>query len=184
LVTLPVAAGLLCLTVPLLVGAFNVSMPMPSAVNSLAGYAEPFRIANPYGLFAVMTTMRPEIVIEGSEDGVTWKPYEFKWKPGNVNRRPEFTTPHMSRLDWQMWFAALGDVNSNPWMILFLQRLQEGSPAVLRLMGSNPFPGHPPKMIRAVLYDYKMTDFGERRATGAWWKRTETGIYFEMPGGP
>ena len=72
--------------------------------NALA----PLRIANPYGLFAVMTTRRPEIIVEGSDDGVTWRPYRFRWKPGELDRRPRFAPFHMPRLDWQMWFAALG----------------------------------------------------------------------------
>src|SRR5204862_250335 len=85
-----------------------------------AAAAAPFRSVNFYGLFAVMTTKRPEIVIEGSDDGKTWLPYEFKWKPGDVNRRPAFTWFHMPRLDWQMWFAALGDWQQNLWVLAFM----------------------------------------------------------------
>jgi len=179
LITVPIAAVLLSLTIPICIEAFGVSVPLPTPLTVLATYIEPFRIANGYGLFAVMTTQRPEIIIEGSDDGVNWKAYGFKWKPGDVHRRPEFTTPQMPRLDWQMWFAALGDVNNNPWLVLFLQRLQEGSEPVLNLLQTNPFPDHPPKFIRAVLYDYQMTDFATRRATGAWWRRQWLGIYYE-----
>ena len=73
----------------------------------LSQWVEPFRSTNSYGLFAVMTTSRPEIIVEGSDDGASWRPYRFRWKPCELDRRPRFTTPHLPRLDWQMWFAAL-----------------------------------------------------------------------------
>jgi hypothetical protein len=144
-----------------------------AAVRALA----PFRSANSYGLFMVMTTGRPEIVIEGSDDGVTWRSYEFRWKPGDVAGRPPFVAPHQPRLDWQMWFAALGGYEENTWLVRFLNRLLEGSPEVVRLLATNPFPDHPPRSVRAVLYDYRFTDSAERRRNGAWWRRQVRGLY-------
>ena len=121
------------------------SLPVPFDV-ALAAYVEPFRIANGYGLFRVMTTQPArDHCRRKRRRPIDWKPYAFKWKPGDLDRRPEFMIPHMPRLDWQMWFAALGDADSNPWFILFLQRLQEGSKPVLDLLQTNPFPDHPPK---------------------------------------
>ena len=117
-----------------------------------------------------MTRTRPEIIIEGSNDGENWLPYEFRWKPGDVNRRPGLVAPFQPRLDWQMWFAALGDYQENPWIIAFMARLLEGSPDVLKLMAANPFPDTPPRYIRASLYDYKFTRGDDHSA--AWWKRT------------
>jgi hypothetical protein len=145
----------------------------------LAFYAwlEPFRTFNSYGLFAVMTTSRPEIIIEGSNDGVAWLPYEFKYKPGEVKRRPRFVAPHQPRLDWQMWFAALGSYRQNPWLVKFCLHLLEGSRPVLALLDHNPFPQAPPRYIRAVMYGYRFTDFATRRKTGAWWHRQERGLY-------
>jgi hypothetical protein len=137
----------------------------------------PFRSLNTYGLFAVMTTSRPEILIEGSNDGHTWLAYEFKWKPGDVRRRPVFTGLHMPRLDWQMWFAALGHIGQNSWLLYFLVRLLEGSPEVLGLLHHNPFPDAPPRYVRAVLYDYRFTDRATRKETGAWWQRKPLGLY-------
>src|SRR5205085_4178585 len=99
-------------------------------------------------LFSVMTIERPEIIVEGSVDGKEWQAYEFKWKPGDVNRRPCFIAPHQPRLDWQMWFAALGFYPNNPWFHHFLERLREGSPDVLSLLKTNPFPDQPPRFIR------------------------------------
>jgi lipase maturation factor 1 len=135
------------------------------------------RTVNSYGLFAVMTTRRNEIIVEGSDDGTHWLPYEFKYKPGDVNRRPAFVEPFQPRLDWQMWFAALGNYQDNPWFENFCERLLQGSPPVLALLQKNPFPKHPPKFIRAELYEYHFTGPAERRATGAWWQREPAGEY-------
>jgi predicted DCC family thiol-disulfide oxidoreductase YuxK len=137
----------------------------------------PFRTINDYGLFAVMTTERNEIVVEGSNDGTNWLDYGFKYKPGEVTRRPGFIAPYQPRLDWQMWFAALGNYQQNPWFQNFCVRLLQGSPEVLALMEKNPFPHKPPKFIRAEVYDYQFTTFDERRATGAWWRRELIGEY-------
>jgi hypothetical protein len=150
---------------------FSVDLPGESAVLHAA---EPLRIVNSYGLFAVMTTERPEIVVEGSNDGAAWLAYEFPYKPGDLRRAPPLVAPHQPRLDWQMWFAALGNYQSNRWFVGFMLRLMQGEPSVLRLLRYNPFPGAPPKYIRARLYQYHFTKFGE---TG-WWKREERGLYF------
>ena len=137
----------------------------------------PLRMVNSYGLFAVMTTTRNEIIVEGSDDGMNWLPYEFKYKPGDVNQRPRFVAPFQPRLDWQMWFAALGNYQQNPWFENFCERLLQGSPEVLAFLQKNPFPEKPPRFIRAEFYDYHFTNFAEHRATGAWWKREFAGEY-------
>jgi predicted DCC family thiol-disulfide oxidoreductase YuxK len=142
------------------------------------GEIAPLRIVNTYGLFAVMTTTLPEIIVEGSDDGVNWREYEFKYKPGDVMRRPRWNAPHQPRLDWQMWFAALGTASENPWFSRFMQRLLENSPDVTALLGSNPFPRKPPLYVRALLYDYRYSTPEEKKATGAWWVRQPQGIYY------
>jgi len=153
-------------------------LPLPVPVQRVLTWIAPFRTINNYGLFAVMTTSRPEIIIEGSNDGETWLPYEFKWKPGDLQRRPRFVAPHQPRLDWQMWFAALSSYQRNPWFVNFMVRLLEGSPEVLGLLADNPFPNAPPRFIRAVVYDYHFTDFNTSRIDGAWWQRGEPrGLY-------
>ncbi len=134
-------------------------------------WISPFRSVNSYGLFAVMTPDRPEIIVEGSVDGHEWKEYSFRYKPGALNRRPPFVAPHQPRLDWQMWFAALGDVRTNPWFVNFCFRLLQGLPETLDLLEANPFADAPPKYIRARLYDYHFTTHEERNRTGNWWKR-------------
>ena len=152
------------LTLPGLFGAFRVDCPQPLAA---------LRSFNGYGLFRVMTRERPEVVIEGSNDGVTWNEYEFPWKPGDVRRRPALVAPHQPRVDWQMWFAALGDARGNPWFVNLLVRTLQGTPEVLAFYEWNPFPIHPPRMIRAVRYDYHFTRAGE----SGWWRRERRGLY-------
>jgi hypothetical protein len=134
----------------------------------------PFRSLNGYGLFRVMTTERPEIVIEVSEDAVRWKEWEFRWKAGDVMRRPRFVEPHMPRLDWQMWFAALDPRSAEGWLLRFLRRLLDGDARVEALLGPSPLQGRP-QYARLVYYRYRFTSFQERAATGAWWKRTFVG---------
>jgi hypothetical protein len=138
----------------------------------------PFLIVNPYGLFAVMTITRPEIVIEGSADGQVWREYVFRYKPGPLSRPARWNIPHQPRLDWQMWFAALGGIRENPWIINLMERLLEGSPPVLGLLESDPFPGSAPQYVRAQLYDYRFTDRRTQALTGEWWVRQPEGLYF------
>ena len=146
--------------------------------ESLTDAISPLLIVNSYGLFAVMTTMRPEIVVEGSSDGQEWREYEFRYKPGSTSRRPPWNIPHQPRLDWQMWFAALGGSSDAPWFSSFLLRLLQNSPPVLSLLAANPFPDHPPKYVRATLYEYRFADAKTHAATGQWWIRREVNSYF------
>jgi hypothetical protein len=142
-----------------------------------SGWIQPFHLANGYGLFAVMTTTRPEIVVEGSEDGETWRAYAFRFKPGDPVRRPAFVAPHQPRLDWQMWFAALGECRNSPWLYGLFQRLLEGSPPVLGLLAEDPFPERPPRYVRALVYDYRFARAEERGRTGQWWRRGEPRLF-------
>jgi lipase maturation factor 1 len=148
-----------------------------SPADKLISAISPFEIVNTYGLFAVMTTTRPEIIIEGSEDGEAWLPYEFKYKPGDLKRRPPWVAPHQPRLDWQMWFAALGDYRGNPWVLQFMARLLEGSPQVLALLRGNPFPKAPPRYLRATVYEYHFTDADQKSKNGIFWRRQLKGEY-------
>ncbi len=143
----------------------------------LINAAAPFRSINSYGLFASMTTSRPEIIVEGSSDGVAWLSYEFRYKPGDLKKGPSFVAPYQPRLDWQMWFAALSGYSDNPWFVQFCVRLLEGSKPVLALLKTNPFPDKPPKYVRAWVYDYRFTSFSGRRMEGNWWERSNKRVY-------
>jgi len=173
----PIAALVVTLSVLQMFSLSRLGLEWPDALQTLRRVASPLRIVNSYGLFAVMTTTRPEIILEGSDDGNTWAEYEFRWKPGDLSRAPAFVEPHQPRLDWQMWFAALGRPGQSPWFVIFVYRLLEGSKDVGHLLAVNPFPDRPPRYARAVLYQYTFTDLAERRATGHWWKRERQGLY-------
>ncbi|HWX24147.1 MAG TPA: lipase maturation factor family protein, partial [Vicinamibacteria bacterium] len=170
------AAGVTMLVslVPFLSG---LRVPLPSALFALYAPFEPFRSTNAYGLFAVMTRDRPEIVVEGSLDGTTWVPYAFRYKPGDLHRPPPFVAPHQPRLDWQMWFAALGNPEDSPWFSRFLLRLLEASPPVLGLLERDPFDGRPPRYIRAQVYRYHFARMEIRGREGVWWTREFVGQF-------
>lgn len=161
------------------------SPPGPGASPSLESRLglRQFVLVNDYGLFRSMTETRPEIVIEGSRDGLSWQPYEFRWKPGDLSQRPRFTGPHQPRLDWQMWFEALNlerihqqtgrlDPRAmSPWFQSLLVRLREGESTVTSLLEHNPFEDVPPARLRVLLYQYRFTTADEKRETGDWWHR-------------
>jgi hypothetical protein len=139
---------------------------------------EPLHLVNTYGAFGAVTRERFEVVIKGTDAeypdaNAEWREYEFKGKPGNVNRRPCIVSPYHWRLDWQMWFAAMSPPDLHPWIFALVQRLLEGEKRILRLFARNPFPNAPPKFIRADWYRYRFTKSGER----GWWTRTYVGEY-------
>ncbi|MCZ6795109.1 MAG: lipase maturation factor family protein [Planctomycetota bacterium] len=143
--------------------------------GGLAGFRH-VRTINGYGLFRSMTVLRPELIFEGSRDGVEWKEYEFRWKPVALDRAPGFVAPHQPRLDWQMWFAALNVPGNLPWLQRLAQHLLRGTPEVLALLGENPFPDAPPSHVRLVYYKYRFTSLEVKRETGAWWTREKLGV--------
>jgi hypothetical protein len=134
-------------------------------------------LLNTYGLFAVMTTVRDEIIIEGSEDGIIWKEYRFKYKPGLADEGVKQIAPFQPRLDWQMWFAALSDIRNSPWFQSLAIRLLQGSKPVLSLFKENPFPEKPPKYLRAMRYRFHFNTLAEQRQSGAFWKKECVGIF-------
>ena len=137
----------------------------------------PFRIANAYGLFAVMTPARYEIEFQGSTDGRAWLPYHFRYKPQDVFEHPGFYAPYQPRFDWNLWFASLAPWQQNPWVVMTEQRLIEGSSSVLSLFRDDPFHGKPPNVVRTVIYQYWFTDLATKHKTGAWWRREELGEF-------
>lgn len=142
----------------------------------------PYHLVGTYGAFGSVTRTRYEVVVEGTDEfaitpSTKWKEYEFKGKPGDPSRSPPQIAPYHLRLDWLMWFAAMGDYYQQPWFVPFLAKLLEGDPATLGLLHSNPFPGSKPRWVRAELYEYRFTTPAERRATGMWWNRRLVGMY-------
>lgn len=136
-----------------------------------------FQLVNSYGLFAVMTTERNEIILEGSNDGINWQEYVFKYKPGALEEPPHQIAPLQPRLDWQMWFASLSTYRRNIWFYQLMMRMLQGSKEVLALFRTNPFPDHPPRQIRALFYEYHFNDLKDKKVTGNYWKRRYLGQY-------
>lgn len=159
-----------------LISLWNYFLPN-RRLQTILGWLSPFHLINRYGIFAVMTTRRDEIVVEGSEDGVHWEEYLFRYKPSEVGRRPRRISPYQPRLDWQAWFLPFSDFSSRVWFQNFLLRLLQGSPPVLKLLRHNPFPEKPPKYIRALVYEYEFSDAKTKRESGAWWSRRLLGAY-------
>ena len=135
----------LCTTAEL-VGMLLRPNPLPMApVEAL----EPFRIANEYGLFAVMTRGRYEIEFQGSNDNQNWTPYPFRYKPQALNEPPGLYAPYQPRFDWNLWFASLGDWRQNQIVPITEEKLLANDATVLHLFRGNPFPKSPPRYVRA-----------------------------------
>jgi len=161
-------------TSALLVFMMFPDAPLPGApVRAL----EPFRIANEFGLFAVMTRARYEIEFQGSHDGETWTAYPFRYKPQDVHSPPRIYAPYQPRFDWNLWFASLGNWRQYPFVVNVERRLLAGEPDVLALFASNPFPGRPPEQIRAIVSQYWFTNRTEKRDQALWWRREELSLY-------
>jgi hypothetical protein len=158
-----------------------VNMLSPAQVMNTS--YDPLHLVNTYGAFGSITRVRHEIVVEGTDaavlsDATTWRAYEFKGKPGDPFRMPAQIAPYHLRLDWLMWFAAMSEPAEHEWFAPLLEKLLRSDPATLGLLGTNPFPGRPPRYVRAEYYTYRLTAPAERRATGRWWHRERLGVYY------
>jgi len=148
--------------------------PPPSMLVSAL---EPFRIANRFGLFGMMTRSRYEIEFQGSNDGQTWLIYPFRFKPQDPSKPPGIYAPYQPRFDWNLWFASLSSWRQEPIAVRTEQSLLRGDSDVLLLFSGNPFPHAPPRQVRAVIWQYWFTTPAEKRAQGLWWKRQQLGLY-------
>jgi len=170
----------------LIVGILSVPVVenMASSRQMMNASFDPLQLVNTYGMFGSITQSRDEVIVEGTNDppgeNAHWLAYEFKGKPGDPMYRPPQIAPYHLRLDWLMWFAAMGEYQDNPWFVNFMAKLLQGDGEVLSLLRWNPFPGHPPKYVRAMLYHYRFSTPDERRKTGAWWQREFAGPWFPV----
>jgi len=158
------------------------ALEAPRVVERVAHVAAPWRIVNAYGLFAIMTTARDEIEIQGSADGRRWLAYEFRHKPGALDRALRWNIPHQPRLDWQMWFAALSRAESEAWFGNLLVRLLQNEPHVTALLADNPFANGAPRYVRAVLWRYRFTTRAQGGASDHLWRRELIGLYHPAVG--
>lgn len=143
----------------------------------------PFHLVGTYGAFGGITRTRYEVIVEGTDENILtqstkWREYEFKGKPGAVDRMPAQIAPYHLRIDWLMWFAAMSDYTQHPWFFHLMAKFLQGDGETIGLLRSNPFPAQPPRFVRARLFEYHFTTPEERRKTGNWWKRTLAGEYF------
>lgn len=170
-----ICLGLVCYSTTLqLLWMFVPGLPLPDGpVRAL----DPFRIANRYGLFAVMTHGRYEIEFQGSNDGKTWTAYPFRYKPQAIDKAPGIYAPYQPRFEWNLWFASLGSWRESRFVVWTEERLLKNDADVLALFAFNPFPNAPPREVRTVLYQYWFTDLRTKRVNGNWWRREEIGDY-------
>jgi len=158
--------------------ALMLSMVLPLPLPAFPiRVLEPFRFVNQFGLFAVMTRQRYEIEFQGSNDGENWTPYPFRYKPQALNAAPRIYAPYQPRFDWNLWFASLGRWRQYPFVVQAEERLLVNEPVVLQLFAGNPFLAHPPRQVRAVLWQYWFSDWNEKREQGLWWRREWRGLY-------
>ncbi len=148
--------------------------PLPTTPVSAL---DPFRIANRYGLFAVMTRGRYEIEFQGSDDGQTWLVYPFRFKPQDPSKPPGIYAPYQPRFDWNLWFASLSSWRQEPIVVRTEESLLRGDADVLLLFAGNPFPHARPRQVRAVVWQYWFATPDEKRLRGMWWRRQQLGLY-------
>ncbi|MGE5206765.1 MAG: lipase maturation factor family protein [Chlamydiota bacterium] len=173
-ITAVVLSWMFYVTAVLLLWMFFPRLPLPTQPVAAL---EPYRIANRYGLFAVMTRARYEIEFQGSYDGKTWQAYPFRYKPQDPANPPGIYAPYQPRFDWNLWFASLDNWRNNPWVVHTEELLLINDPEVLTLFAGNPFAEKAPTQVRAVLWQYWFTDMATKRQQGLWWRRQELGLY-------
>ncbi|MET0065955.1 MAG: lipase maturation factor family protein [Candidatus Thiodiazotropha sp.] len=156
-------------------------MTLPDIVQTGVNQVQRFGLGQGYHIFPTMQTDRQELIIQGSQDGRNWSAYEFRYKPGDPALAPVFNVPHQPRLDWMLWFVPTQQSLQMAWFAQFMQRLHEGSPSVLKLLKSDPFPQGPPRYLRVLVYRYQFTSSEVRQQTGLWWQRTYLGEFPRLP---
>lgn len=154
---------------------------LPAPLQKSAAIIRYYGLGHIFHIFPVMQTERHELIVEGSYDGQQWQAYEFRYKPGALDKRPEFIVPHQPRLDWMMWFVPGQNAENMYWFDRFLKRLWQGDKQVTNLLAHNPFENRPPRYIRVLVYRYHFTNIEERRKTGNWWKREYLGQFPYVP---
>ncbi|MCU1399522.1 MAG: hypothetical protein JWN62_2631 [Acidimicrobiales bacterium] len=174
-VVLAIALGLVILS-------YRPARNLVSKRQAMNASFDALRLVNAYGAFGHITKERNELIIEGTSDerigdDTVWRAYELRAKPGDPRRRPRQIAPYHLRLDWLMWFAAMGSPHASRWLRPLLLRLLEDDRATFRLFRTNPFADAPPTYVRVEAYRYRFSDRATRRRTGEWWTRTHLGTY-------
>jgi hypothetical protein len=166
------------LTAIVLVKSWEPTRNLFQSRQIMNGSFDPLHLVNTYGAFGAVGVTRPEIILEGTSDPVIteltyWKPYEFRYKPGDLRRIPPLVAPYQPRIDWQIWFAAMSTYDQHPWLVHLVYQLLKGNNDLIDLLAKDPFVHEPQnervRFIRARLYRYKFTHIGSD--TDSWWTR-------------
>ena len=161
----------------MLILSFAVVQNLFSSYQVMNTSFNQLHLVNTYGAFGSITKVRNELIIMGTSDEIInddteWKEYEFKVKPGDVNRTLPWITPYHYRLDWVMWFAAFQNLEENPWLLNLAWKLLHNDKELLKIIKYNPFPDEPPKYIKIEFYNYKFSEdseiIWERKYLGNW----------------
>ncbi len=174
---LPVVAFMIVLSSTTVFFRMVTNIQLPEALDKSTLLVRSWGIGHIFHVFPNMQTERHELQLEGSDDGIEWKVYEFKYKPGALEQKPAFIIPHQPRLDWMIWFVPPRPSDMMYWFDGFITRIHEGSPQVIDLLKYNPFPDKPPRYLRVQVYQYWFTTREERAETGLWWKREYLGQF-------
>ncbi|MGB5306937.1 MAG: lipase maturation factor family protein, partial [Gammaproteobacteria bacterium] len=174
---LPVAGILILVTSVTVYYAFVTRTKFPDPLHTATQVVRAYGIGHIYHIFPTMQTERQELQVEGSHDGVDWQAYTFRYKPGPLDRPPQFIVPHQPRLDWMIWFIPPQIPRQMYWFENFLARLHEGSAEVTALLEQNPFADQPPRYLRVLAWRYRFTTAAERAETGNWWQREYLGVF-------
>lgn len=180
-VTRSLVAGLIILVSSIQMIEMATGKSLQGNTELAMDYIHRWSIANKYHVFPTVEQKRIELVVEGTADGVHWRPYRFKYKPGELDRKLSVVIPHHPRIDWMMWFVRLNPVFL-PWFDGFLDALMNNSKTVTAQLEYNPFEGRPPVALRVLAFEYEFTSADERERTGNWWKSTYIGPFKPLPG--
>ena len=165
------AGAVALLSIPVVV---NLASPHQQMNNAF----EPLGLVNTYGAFGSVGKERLTVIFEGTDAAVpdehaVWKAYPYIGLPVDVRQRPPQVAPYQLRLDWQMWFAAMGSPAQYPFTINVVWKLLHNDPGTLSLFADNPFPDQPPRFVRGRLYKYSFAPPGN--PSGAYWTREDLG---------
>jgi hypothetical protein len=176
-VMLPIFAFMILASSTIAFTSMVSNIQVPDMLRKSAGLVRLWGIGHIFHVFPNMQVERHELQLEGSDDGIEWKAYTFRYKPAALDEEPAFIIPHQPRLDWMIWFVPPRPTNMEYWFDRFVTKVHQGSPAVLGLLEQNPFPDKPPRYIRVQVYQYWFTSIDERTESGRWWRREYLGQF-------
>lgn len=154
-------------------GAKTDDLPLAAVRDPL----RPFHLAANYWVFCQISPVRMQLVIQGSDDGERWRDYQPHGLAGAVDHAPVRVAPGNDHLGFLMWLSAYGGPEfASPWLPRLLQGLLRGNRDVRALFAGDPFPGEPPRHVRAARFVYTFAPAAER-ANGVFWQRQPVDVH-------